>query len=42
MGYLIYYIWDIRKHLKYLKSLHKNSTLVVGIVGDKDAKGIQT
>ena len=26
-----------RKHFKYLKSLHKKSTLIVGIVGDKDA-----
>jgi len=26
-----------RKHFKYLKSLHKECTLIVGIVGDIDA-----
>ena len=28
-----------RKHFKYLKSLHKESTLVEDVVGDIDATG---
>jgi hypothetical protein len=39
MDNIIIYCDGYRKHFKYLKNLHKKSTLVVGIVGDEDAKG---